>query len=198
MRIRLDEARFFFPPRERVSGRLVTMGVKTSVALVSAWLLLHSQPAAAADGIGGWPLLHWGMTKQQVERAYPNFEYYDHIFAFTGSKKVLGLHEYSAAGCNFEVWLSFYDNKLFEIQLESIIRKGSFDDQLCKAKDALLKAYGQPEVSNPIPDWSFYTWITDDTQVTYAVGPLGNDFREEGVSYTKRDWWSTPHQKKRL
>jgi hypothetical protein len=158
-------------------------------------LLLNIQ-IAAADGIGGWPLLHWGMTKQQVEQAYPNFEYYDHIFA-TGPQKVLGLQEYSAAGCNFAVWLEFYDNELFEIQLESIIRKGDFYGQFCNAKDPLFEAYGQPKISNLIPDEPIYTWITRDTQVTYVRGPFGNGFHV-GITYTKRDWWRTPHEKKRL
>jgi hypothetical protein len=107
--------------------------------------------AAAADGIGGWPLLHWGMTKQQVEQVYPNFEYYNHVF-IAGPQKVLGLEEYSTAGCNFAVWLEFYDNELYEIQLQSIIRKGDPYEQFCKAKDALFEAYGQPEVSNLMPD----------------------------------------------
>lgn len=160
--------------------------------------LLITVQIAAADGIGGWPLLHWGMTKQQVERAYPNFEYYDRIFA-TGPQKVLGLQEYSAAGCNFAVWLEFYDNELFEIQLESIISKGDLSAQFCKAKDALFAAYGpQPEVSNLIPDKPIYTWKTPVTDVTFNEGPFGNGFREVGISYTKHDWWKTPHQGKRL
>ncbi len=163
-----------------------------------AILLLNIQ-TAGADGIGGWALLHWGMTKQQVQQAYPNFEYYDHDFPIGGPRKVLGLQEYSAAGCNFAVWLEFYDNELFEIQLQSIIRKGDPYDQICKAKDALFEAYGQqPKVTNLIPDKPIYTWTTGDTQVTYTGGPLGNSFRDVGISYTKRDWWKTPHQGKRL
>ncbi len=153
---------------------------------------------AAAGGIGGWPLLHWGMTKQQVELAYPNFEYYNHMFA-PGPEKVLGLEEYSAAGCNFAVWLEFYDNGLYRIQLQSIIRKGDLSDQFCKAKDALLKAYGQQsEVSNLIPDKPIFTWKTTDTDVTFHDGAFGDGFREVGIAYTKHDWWKTPHQGKRL
>src|SRR4029077_9497311 len=70
------------------------MRVLTGVALVSAYLLLQVQ-FAAADGIGGWPLLHWGMSKQQVERVYPNFENFDHMFP-AGMEKVFGLREYDA------------------------------------------------------------------------------------------------------
>ena len=44
-------------------------------------LLCLLQPAAA-DGIGGWPLLHWGMTRQQVEQAYPNFADYQQTEPF--------------------------------------------------------------------------------------------------------------------
>jgi hypothetical protein len=176
------------------SQRIPAMRVILGAMIV---LLLNIQ-IAAADGIGGWPLLHWGMTKQQVERAYPNFEYYDHIFPIGGPRKVLGLQEYSAAGCNFAVWLEFHDNELFEIQLEAIIKKGDIYDRFCKAKDALFEAYGQPEVSNLIPGEPIYTWTTGDTQVNYSGGPFGNGFRDVGIAYTKRDWFTTPHGKKRL
>jgi len=164
--------------------------------IFGAMVILLLIRTAAADGIGGWPLLHWGMTKQQVEQAYPNFEYYNHMF-IGGPQKVLGLEEYSAAGCNFAVWLEFYDNELYEIQLQSIIRKGDPYDQLCKAKDALFEAYGQPEVSNLIPDEPIYTWKTRDTDVTFNDA-FGNGFHEVGITYTKHDWWKTPHQGKRL
>lgn len=46
-----------------------------SFALVLMCLL---QPVAA-NGIAGWPLLRWGMTKQQVQKAYSNFEEFDKI-----------------------------------------------------------------------------------------------------------------------
>jgi hypothetical protein len=38
---------------------------------------LYHEPSFADEVIGGWPLLHWGMTKQHVQQAYPNFEDYD-------------------------------------------------------------------------------------------------------------------------
>jgi hypothetical protein len=74
------------------------------------------------------------MSEQQVERIYPNFEHYDHMFAF-GTQKVFGLRSYFAAGCEFSLTLGFSDNALDDIGLESrIIKRGSFDDRICHAK----------------------------------------------------------------
>ena len=117
---------------------------------------------------------------------------------YWGTEKSIRASRVFCCGLQFRGMVGVYDKELYEVQLEAIIRKGDYQDQLCKAKDALLEAYGQPKVSNLIPDKPIYTWITADTQVTYLGGPLGNGFREMGITYTKRDWWTTPHQKKRL
>jgi hypothetical protein len=105
--------------------------------LVSA-SLLHVQ-LAAADGIGGWPLLHWGMTKQQVERAYPYFYNYDHGLGVTA----FGLPEYYAAGCTFKLMLAFWDNELYQVYLDSIFDEGTCDGQ--KVLSILSATYGQPK-----------------------------------------------------
>jgi hypothetical protein len=168
------------------------MRVKISVALVSAWLLLHSQPVAA-DGIGGWPKLRWGMTKQQVQKAYPNFEEFDKIGIKLGEgvgwMKAFGLHSYAAAGCEFLVSLDFDDNQLVQVRLESYVLKGSFYDKYCTAKDTLTEQYGQPTINNVDPMLPMFDWIAGDTKVTYfGITAKDTDSYKITVVYEKRGW----------
>jgi hypothetical protein len=80
------------------------MRITTSVLLALAYLLLHIQRRLPmASGLAS---ILWGMTKQQVERAYPNYEEYDRVFV-GGPETVFGLRTYGAASCDFEVWFNF-------------------------------------------------------------------------------------------
>jgi hypothetical protein len=165
------------------------MRVRTSVALVLAWLLLHSQPGAA-DGIGGWPLLHWGMSKQQVERVYPNFEEFDYAYPME-TRKEFGLHSYHAAGCEFSMILRFSDNKLNSIRLYSVtIEKGSFNDQICRAKDTLSETYGQPEevITDIIPNMTMFKWVVGDTEISCWTDPPFQGLYHVYIEYIEKGW----------
>jgi hypothetical protein len=146
-----------------------------AVALVSAYLFLPNQ-SVAADGIGGWPNLRWRMTKQQVEQAYPNFQDYKNALGATQ----FGLPAYYAAGCDFELYLGFWDNELYQINLDTKLKK----DDTCRPKDTLSATYGQPEEHFHPPDKRvFLTWTTGDTKVLYWEGSFGVN-----VIFSKRDW----------
>jgi hypothetical protein len=60
-------------------------------------------------------------------------------------------------------------------------------------------SYGQPEVNTLVPYMPIFTWIAGDTDVQYSEDHVNyNGAREVSVIYSKRGWWTTPHQKKRL
>jgi hypothetical protein len=143
------------------------MSGKTWVGLASACLLLHSQ-SAAADGIGGWPLLRWGMSKQQVEQVYPNFENYDYQRPIGGWEKKFGLQHYSVAGCPFSVYLEFLDNRLERIQLDTFFKKGGFENHSCGSiKDTLSEKYGRATTDNQVPNFPSLKWTLGETEVEY-------------------------------
>jgi hypothetical protein len=178
------------------------MRVKISVALVSAWLLLHSQPAAA-DGIGGWAKLRWGMSKQQVEQVYPNFENYDYQRLIGGWEKKFGLQHYSVAGCPFSMYLEFLDNRLERIQLDTFIKKGGFEDHSCSSiKDTLSEKYGRPTTDNQVPNFPSLKWTLGETEVEY-MKETDSESGEVWISVVymdKRGWmeWITKPGRDRL
>ena len=148
------------------------MRVMTSVTVVSACLLLHGQPAAA-DGIGGWPLLNSGMSKKQVEHVYPNFEDWDQPGYFTGATglvKRFGLQTYNVAGCTFSMYLEFLDNRLERIQLDAFAKKGGLEERSCRrVKDALSEKYGQATPEEPqIPGSPSVKWTMGETEISYT------------------------------
>jgi hypothetical protein len=182
----------------RHNGMSLAMRVVTGGLFVWGYLLLQIQ-FAVADGIGGWPLLHWEMSKQQVERAYPNFEHFDHIYPIGTQKVVFGLASYFAAGCTFSVILDFLDNKLMQISLEStVIKKGSYSDRLCHARDALSKLYGQPEVVTIVPTMPILKWVVDDTEVSYSSLSIPDDWYEVSITYSQKGYWERKFLEKRL
>ena len=163
------------------------MRIIVACTLASAYLLLHVQ-SAAADGIGDWPLLHWGMTRQQVERAYPYFE----EFFTTAGELVFGLKSHIIADCQFTVFLYFdHNNRLDNVHLEAPRRRiwavvGSHfeadatKDELkvwagtCRrAKDVLIKKYGPPLGTDDVGGMTFVHWALGETIMTYVNS--GND-----------------------
>ncbi|MFZ2078307.1 MAG: hypothetical protein WAV38_16960 [Xanthobacteraceae bacterium] len=163
---------------------------------VSVCVLFHSQPAVA-DGIGGWPLLHWGMSRQQVERAYPNFEDWDQPNPFTNSGwiKRFGLRTYLVGGCTFSVYLDFLDNRLERIQLDAYPQKKGkegFQDQACRSvKDTLSEKYGQFTINKNDIDPSAPTleWKSGETEISFmAASPPGDVSWISVVYMNKREW----------
>jgi hypothetical protein len=127
------------------------------------------------------------MSKQQVEQAYPNFENYQNI----NGVKQFGLRTYYAAGCDFEVQLDFWDNQLYQIDLESF--REMSDQKFCHAKEALTATYGQPTEIPHISGEKSLMWKTGDTQVLYEersdLGKVGDrPFGYVSVSYRNRSW----------
>lgn len=115
------------------------------------WLLLLSLvlPSIALAGLAGFDNLQWGMTRQDVEKAYYNFEEWTFIgFDESGKevpKQAYGLQDHSVAGCSFELRLDFFDNKLYRATLAQ-----RFDDKNdCNAriKQLLTQSYGVAQSS---------------------------------------------------
>jgi hypothetical protein len=140
---------------------------------------LHVQ-LAAADGIGDWPLLHWGMTRQQVERAYPYFGQ----FITAPGEVVFGLKSHIAAGCEFTVGFDFdHNNRLYNVHLIAPRRRIWVGDHTkadateaelkawagaCRrAKDVLIKRYGPPRRTDDLSGMTFLHWDLGETIVTY-------------------------------
>jgi hypothetical protein len=170
------------------------MRVLTGAMFVSVWVLFHSQ-SAVADGIGGWPLLHWGMSRQQVEQAYPNFENWDQPNAFTASGwiKRFGLRTYLVGGCSFSVYLDFLDNRLERIQLDAYPKKEGkegWQDQSCRSvKDTLSEKYGQFTINNIDPSSPTFEWKSGETEISYnAYSPPGDHSWISVVYLNKREW----------
>jgi hypothetical protein len=155
------------PQKDPLMHMALIKALAFSIAVAFA-LAGSARAEETPDGIGGWPLLHWGMSKQQVERAYPNFQHYNHVWVTNGGgyATAFGLKHYSAAGCDFELTLDFSDDKLYQINLETwFIPKGSLDDELCDARGTLLKMYGEPKTSNA--DNTYMSWTVGNTVVLY-------------------------------
>jgi len=162
--------------------KAISNGMKTSLKIACVYLLLHGQPAAA-DGIGGWPLLRWGMSKQQVEQTYPHFETYNRLLpSMNGDHwlNVFGLPTYVVSGCTFSMDLEFLDNRLERIQLEASFKRGGREDNSCRSiKDSLSEKYGQPKANDAIPGSHALVWTAGETEVTL----LNMDFSFQGTDY---------------
>jgi hypothetical protein len=170
------------------------MRVITGAIFASVCVLFHSQPAVA-DGIGGWPSLHWGMSRQQVEKVYPNFEDWEQPNAFTNSgwEKRFGLKSYLVGGCTFSVYLDYLDNRLERIQLDAYPQKTGkegFQDQACRSvKDTLSEKYGQFTINNLVPRSPTLEWKSGETEISYMAASISSDYSWISVVYmNEREW----------
>lgn len=126
---------------------------------IFALFMLASAKANAA--VAGFEGLDWGMTHQQVQTQYPNFEEWDEpdFDIFSGKQVVkhrYGLRSHIAAGCNFELKLEFSDNKL----VQALLDQNLADSTDCRAivRKQLYDKYGSKHLLSNAADFNILTW----------------------------------------
>lgn len=149
------------------------------ILIIISLMLGFGLRSASAEGIAGFDQLHWKMTKEQIERTYPNFqEWTEETFATDPltlqetSKKIIinryGLREYYILGCRMVFYIDFIDNELESLSFRHMTDAN--DNCADRLKEGLKNKYGQP--TNPSINNSrleMIEWKKNDTKVNLTI-----------------------------
>ena len=144
-------------------------------AIVLIIMTLTMPTRAYADGIAGLDNLRWGMTMQQVQEVYPNFEQWpEQLYdPLEGRWKVVtqyGLRHYLAA-CDFKLILDFFDNKLNYVMLNH--SEPMVDWCRSSLRTALVARYGNRPLEDKKSGVHTLSWKAGQTELTYAEHDWG-------------------------
>lgn len=153
--------------------------------LILALVALFVSPAVLAD-IAGFDSLRWGMTLQETQHVYPNFEEWDYsdIDPFTVKRVVrhtYGLRSHIVAGCVFALELGFIDNKLYQVVLDQHLD----NDMDCQVdiKRMLLEKYGHYIVSGSQGE-DILSWSSALMSIVLRIEQLSSGKQHLVVVYT--------------
>jgi hypothetical protein len=144
-------------------------------AMVLIVMTLSMPTRVYADGIAGLSNLRWGMTMQQVQKVYPNFEQwseqlYDPFDRQWKMDPRYGLQHYWAS-CEFKLTLDFFDNQLLSVTLNH--SEPVVDWCRSSLRSALVARYGERPSEDQGNGVRTISWMAGQTELTYAEHDWG-------------------------
>lgn len=147
--------------------------------MIICLILVSDLRSAFAEGIAGFDQLRWGMTKDQVEQVYPNFQQWsEETFATDPTtlqetnRKIItnryGLKEYYILGCSMEFYLDFIENELESLSFRHMASTN--DNCADRLKEGLNSKYGMPiNPSNKNSGLERIEWQKNGTKVNLTI-----------------------------
>jgi hypothetical protein len=127
--------------------------------------------AVAADDPGGWSKAKWGMTDDEILKAFDGqVKRFDKVDAY--QKARVGIESLEVAGVKFKVYMSpGPDDKLEHVLFTPISRDDNDDHTFQALENLLVQKYGPPwrsddDRSETELQWSFATTIISLTRRT--------------------------------
>lgn len=156
----------------------------SKIFIVLFLIIAADLTGACADEIAGFDGLYWRMTKEQVEKTYPNFqEWSEEAFATdpltlqeTNKKTLIrryGLKEYYILGCRTVFYLDFIENELESLSFRHIVSEN--DDCADRFKEGLNSKYvlstnpSNKNFSDKFPTVETIEWKKNNTKVNLTI-----------------------------